>query len=305
MRLMLPSISTLAILASALTPARGQSAYLHTVLAQRAAALRAQWAAHPLPHQMIEPSLASGEILTPEINVAVAPGTPTIRLNIKPGSVGLFLIQGSLTSPNGQQSVSFQAQQPQYPPNPTRESLTIQVTSTFSNQGFGFYTEPGAWTLSNISLLAMDGTSVFYSAYQLAALFPSIKVKVRNHGTPDVTPPTIKSGTVLTPSISLSSPEPYFAAKFKVADNTSGVANLSMNFTAPNGAFGYGAYIELLAPVNKGKIIAAMLFQPGSPTGTYTIASLDACDVAGNCVSDTLPAEIQAILGTTTFQVTN
>ncbi len=254
---------------------------------------------------MTAPSLRAGSILTPNINVTVAPGTPRIMLDIDPGNVGLSAIEIEMASPDNVQFVLSTAFQPPYPPVPKHEKLTVQVSSPFANQGFGFYSEPGAWTLSEIVLVPKTGNPVSYSGSQLAALFPSIVINVTNPGTPDVTPPKIGHGKVLTPTVSLSSASPYFAARLKVSDSNSGVSNIYMSFNAPDGSFGYGAYSTILSPVNKGSVIASMMFQPTAPTGTYTIASLSVCDVANNCAEETAPEDIQKTLGTTTFQVTN
>jgi hypothetical protein len=43
----------------------------------------------------------------------------------------------------------------------------------------------------------------------------------------------------------------------------------------------------------------------GGPAGTWTIYDYEVCDVAGNCVYDANPSDIQSLFGTTTFKVKN
>ncbi len=292
----------LAALASTSAEARAQIT-TGALLEQHAAEARAYWAAHARPDGSTEPALTGGSILTPNINVAVAPGAPRIKLDIAPGSIGLSGFDIQLISPNNQQGVSVSGGPPSYLPMKTREVLMVQVSSAFANQGFGFYTLPGDWTLNEITLFSMDGSIISYSAQQLSGLFSNLIVHITNPGTPDVTAPTLGKGSVLTPTIDLSDAMPYFEAKMHVADDVSGVATVGMGFAAPDGSFGYGAYSTIFSPVKTGEVIASSAFQQTAPVGTYTINYLSVCDVAGNCTTKTSASDIQATLGTTTFVV--
>lgn len=73
------------------------------MMLERAAALRAAWAAKsaPIPSTTENPSVISGKVLTPTIDVQKAPGLPTIQLTIASGTVGADGLQISLVSPSG------------------------------------------------------------------------------------------------------------------------------------------------------------------------------------------------------------
>ncbi len=258
------------------------------------------------PASVVEPSLASGEVLTPTIDVTKAPGVPAVQVKLRSGTVGADSIIISLASPSGTHTVTASIQVPVYLPKPKTDTIKFQVASPFANQGFGLYAEPGAWTISNLILQSNDGGFIVYSPAQLSSLFPSIVVNVTNSGTPDVNPPTIGVGKILTPTVSLGGSSPYFAARLPVADDVSGVTIVSLGIAPPAGSTIYvNASSNITLPVQKGVVTIAGMLPAGATTGTYIINSLYACDAAQNCLSEMTSAEIQKALGSTTFQVTN
>ncbi len=273
--------------------------------------LRQQWAARAAlgrsPTAIVEPSVSAGKILTPTVNVGLAPGVPELQITVKSGTVGLNSFIVSMTSPSGLRSVSTGfVSPPGYPAEPRTETIKFQVTSPFTNDGFGLYTQPGGWTLSGLTLFAKDGQIVNYNGTEIAALFPSLTVNVVNDGTPDVTAPAILNGSILTPTVSLSAASPIFAARLGVKDDVSGVASVSLGISGPAGSsINTNAYVATSAPVLKGSVIPYLQIQATYPAGTYTITSVGACDVAQNCTYVTASADIASILGTTTFDVTD
>ncbi len=264
----------------------------------------------PASYAATEPAITAGRIITPSIDVSQPPGQIAISLTLKYGTVGISTILPAFTSPDGSHSISNFVSPPASPIQAPPKTFTVQIASPFANGGLGIYSEPGAWTLTSILLIAKDNTTVSYTGTQLAALFPSLAVNVTNNGTPDTTPPTISHGLILTPTVSISGANPYFAARMAVADTISGVADASIGFNAPapNGGFPMGgsAYVTTLAPLGQGDVTAvSQAFTTGAPTGTYTITNYTVCDYANNCLFETTPAEIKKRFGTTTFEVTN
>jgi hypothetical protein len=246
-----------------------------------------------------EPSLKSGSILTPDVNIAVAPGEAEIALQLDSGTIGLSQVEVEILSPSGLHNVTGGYYLPQYPPPPRKQSIDIDVG------GFDIYGESGAWSVVEVTLGSADGKTITYSGSKLAGLFPSLVVNVANANQADITPPTFGRGKILTPTVSLSAAAPYFAANLAVTDNLSGVASLSLGIGVPN----YGditANATPAASLLNGKLVPAVSFSPeNSPTGTYTIVYITICDAAGNCQTDSNAADIQRAFGTTTFQVTN
>jgi len=278
----------------------------HEQLLQLSAKLKAQWAeraAHGLvPLQATEPSLSSGKVLTPTIDVTKAPGLPTVLLHAHPGSVGIEFIQVEATSPSFTHNALVTLYPAAYPPPPSDETLRLQLSSPFTNEAFGLYAEPGAWAVSSILLVSQDGTFLSYSG---SAVFADPTINVINPGTPDVTAPSINHGTILTPGISLSDSAPYFAATLGVSDDLSGVANLYVTAVQSGTTTVIYAPASIGAPVLNGKLTAAAAIPSGTPTGTYTINTISVCDFAQNCVYLYQPAQISQVFKESTFQITN
>ncbi len=272
--------------------------------------LRNEWAARKAagatPATLVEPSVVAGAVLTPSVNVAVAPGVPALQLTLKSGTVGVSSLIATLTSPDGRHNISTSfVNPPAYPPEPAKQTLKFTVASPFSDYGFGFYTEPGAWMLTNVTLFTKDGQVIDYGSNQLAVLFSSTIVNVVNNGTPDTTPPSATKGMILTPTVSLGSASPTFAARLNAKDDISGVASIGIGIAGPAGSnFNTSAYVEVIYPATKGSFVSSTQLVQGNPVGTYTITSIGICDVAQNCVYDDSAADIMNLLGTTTFNVT-
>ncbi len=272
--------------------------------------LRTQWAARyaagETPVSVVEPSISSGTILTPTIDVTKAPGAPAVELTLHAGTVGAQYVTLGIESPTGMHSYqnSGGIQISAYPREPAKQTLKLQLGYPFGSGGSSLYTAPGAWQLYTLMIYSNDGTVITYTGQALAALFPSLVVNVQNSGTPDTTPPSIGKGTILTPSVSASSTSPYFAFRLPVHDNLSGVSYVNANVVNEAGNSGFATQSNIGLPVVSTNVVSYAMLPADTAPGTYTITNVFACDAAANCNVLNTPAEIEAALGATSFQVT-
>ena len=275
-------------------------------LLRRAAVLRAQWAARgEAARPAALPSIKSASFANSPVNVIKPPAGPEVTLKLKSGESGISSIQINMISPSGMQGIFGGYSLPPYPPQqPPSQTLTILVTSLFGGGGFNIFTEAGTWTVTNITLLSGSGSIVSYSGSALAEVFPNNALTVINPVRHDTTLPSFGTGTILTPTVSLSSPSPYFAANLEVAHKTFGVTSLNLSIQPPGNGFPLESYSEIPAPITKGTALTFDELSEGDPVGTYTITGIMVCDIAGHCLNDNSAADIQAAFGTTTFQVT-
>ena len=273
------------------------------------AALKKAWAQRVardpgLATAAVEPSLLSGRVVTPVVNVLKAPGLATIEIKYDGGTVGLAQVQVVIQSPSGAHSFLSISQLPSYPPLTGTRAAQIELIPAFG-AGFGLYAEPGKWTIENLTLQSIDGTFVTYGGQQLAAVFPNSAIPVENPGTPDTQPPSVVGGKLITSTVSLSGTSPYFVAQLAAKDNLSGVNSVSVELQPPDGNFPVYANGGATAPQLKRTLDAGYLLTSASPTGTWLIIGFGACDFAGNCFNDTSSADVQKLFGTTTFSVTD
>ena len=210
-------------------------------------------------------------------------------------SAGLYYVEANFVSNSGQ---NYTALVSTGAPNYTSGQITLQDTYNV----LSLYSEPGTWTLNSLYVLDLSYNAVSYSGSQLSALFPSLTFKVVNGGTPDVTPPTVTRGKLLTPTVSLSA-QPYFQALVGGTDGLSGASNLTITISGPN-IMGLQAYGALFAPAKTAAIVAGLDLAEFQ-TGSYTIDGYSFCDAADNCVAGSSEADVKALFGTTTFKVTN
>ena len=257
-------------------------------------------------HAATEPTLTAGRVLTPAINVTQAPGFPVVELTINTGTVGLSSLLVSVLSPSGQHSVSTSfVNPPVYPAPPKVLHLKVAIVSSFTNQGFGLYTEPGAWSVQSVTFFNKDSTLTNVSGTQLAALFANAStIQVTNPASPDVTPPKIDNATILTPTVSLSATTPVAAIRIPAIDTGSGLTSAFVNLSLPGVFGGLGLAASLTAPADHADLIAYTPVAANTQTGTYTITSASVCDYAGNCAQLNTPSAIAAHFSTTTITVT-
>lgn len=291
-------------------PRTPQDIRAQTVAAQTA--LRAQWAKRvergSVPATGTEPSLVAGRVLTPSVDVTKAPDVPEVQLTFNTGTVGISGIQVELMSPSGNHALVAGINVPTYPPPSGKLVIKSLLSSPFSNGGLGLYAEPGTWVIAFIQFISQDGQVTFLGASQLASLFKGpASVGVVNPGTPDFTLPVAGHGTILTPTVSLSSAQPYAAVKLSATDNLSGVFTGDVGFSLPGNpspTTSFSVYGQFDAPLLKGTLILSDLLPSSLTTGAYTINSYYVCDYANNCLYDNTPAGIAAHFDKTTITVT-
>jgi hypothetical protein len=269
-----------------------------------AAQLRKDWLAAGNPDlPTSHPSILGGRILTPTINVERQLAAPAIQVGFESSSSGLESVSFLFRSTTTDQWIQSTYTVPSSHPAMTHGTLTIQAPNQSDWAGnpnpgvFGPFTAPGTWMLQQIDIADRDGGSG-----GVGCSFLSCAIHVINHISPDVTPPMVIAGRVLTPTVSLGRRTPSFGVEMTVADNLSGVANGILLISDPNNRG--PAYFDLnatAAPVREGKV---RLFQSvaGGPAGTWTIVGVVLYDAAGNVLDD---HDVQSLFGTTTFTVTD
>jgi hypothetical protein len=275
--------------------------------------------AHAEVAAVAPPTLVSGAISGAKITIGSGIASPTIVFKYTaPGT--LIAWSFTFTSPHG--TYRYLAQATVQAPSgyfgflpPAGTSGTIE----FSDEAYPFslYAEAGTWKLTSAGLVDLAGNVSIYTGGALAKLFPSLALTVVNAGKQDFVPPVVASGKLLNLVVSLSSPLPYLGAFVTLTDNLSGAIIGGFYLTQPDGKPYYGYFppaYDAIAPAVPGTSgpgpVTAGGFQfgdqiaPGSPTGKWTIAGYQVCDVAGNCAKDTNSADVLKLFGTTSFVVT-
>jgi len=244
----------------------------------------------------IPPSITGGTIVSTTLTVGQPTSIPTVQVSYRTGAAGLGGLELVFTSPDGNESLAVS-----YAPHglSTRATVTVAQPSNVP-----YYTQPGQWPLVAAYIEDYSGNFVSYTQAQLATLFPSPMFTVVNNGPVDITPPVVTSGQILTPSVSLSSPVPVFAASLTGSDDVSGMYVPYVGILAPGASFSLVDQVTMPFPLLAGTGTAYSTVFAGDPTGTWSISFYELCDVAGNCFFDQSPADIQTLFGTTTFQVT-
>jgi hypothetical protein len=268
----------------------------------RAAELRQAWLASGRPRPTTAPVIVSGKILTPTLNVTVAPAAPEISVKFQTGPAGLaYIVAYYYSDTSGQlRYATYYAPGDFDAPSPAKGRLKIEQPIYGA---LGLYSAAGSWTLEQLTIADAAGNSTVYTGSQLASLFPSLNITVTNSGTPDTQKPVVTAGKILTPTVKLSSAYPSFRAKLTVSDNLSGVANVCVYVQEPGTGGGFCDDGTPPSPLLSGTVDGDTILK-GDPTGTWTIFGYQVCDVAGNCVFDDSAADVQALFGTTTFTVT-
>ncbi len=280
-----------------------QQAQTLSRLEARAAVLRRAWLASGHKAPAAGPAVISGILLTPNLDVDKAPAAPDISVNFQ-AAAGLSFISACFTSNTTTQTSCTVYEVPFGLSGPTGGKLRIRQPAG-GGGSLNLYAAPGAWSLTDLFLADMSGAVVNYNQSQIPTLFPGgSTINVTNIRTPDTSPPVITAGKVLTPVVSLSSANPGFGVQLTVSDNLSGVGQLCIEVSDPNGG-GYLCDATLPPSPRSGKVETAVYIGNSVPTGTWKITYYSVCDVAGNCISDNNPADIQSLFGTTTFTVTN
>jgi hypothetical protein len=276
---------------------------------QQASELRETWLASGRPLPRVVPSVTSGKILTPALNVTVAPAAPGINVGYQTGPGGLGALDAEYVSNStGQRLLSYYTA-PKGALTASSASITVRQPNgsgdgLYDGGALGLYAAPGTWTLVALTIVDQAGNFQTYNQSQLAPLFPSLTITVTNPLTPDTAAPVVSAGKILTPTVHLSSAYPVFEVNLTMSDNLSGVYLIFLCVLAPSSTAGHCSPNWPHVPALTGSVNAYVGLS-GVPKGTWTIQSLSVCDVAGNCIDNDTPPEIMALFGTTTFTVAN
>jgi hypothetical protein len=254
--------------------------------------------AHGAAPRLAAPAILSGKIVSAVLNVAKAPALPAFSIRYTaPGAIDY--ISFGFFSPSGQVYAgifTFYA--------PSERSGTLNVSEP--DYQLSLFSEPGVWTLSYVDIVDYDGSYAFYSTAALGTVFPSQTMRVINAVAPDVAPPAVLSGRILTPKVNAAGAFPWFEAVVVASDNLSGYDYIDLLLQEPNGDVGYPASAYASAPARNGAMVVGEDLSDitGSGLGTWTITGYQACDLANNCVTDTNAADVKKLFGTVTFEVT-
>jgi hypothetical protein len=246
------------------------------------------------------PRVSAGEIVSPTLNVATAPGlAPEIEIWFH-APAGLLYTIATFTSPHGQ-TLDSPYYYAGYKP-PTHSSLTFQASQP---SGARLYAEPGLWTLTSLEIVDLKYQATTYSAKKLAKLFPETTINVINNGAPDFTPPTISAGEILTHRVNLANPNAAFKANLSATDAGSGVATpIIVVNTSKTQQYAYQASQVLPLPSNGGTFditIPSLVF--AAFPGEWYVVAYGATDVAGNMFFEDRPEKVKAAFGDVRFLV--
>jgi hypothetical protein len=255
---------------------------------------------NPMQHRGVAPpAILSGSIVTPTVSVTTGAASPTFRFKFNaPGYY--YENQVGFTGPSGQ-SIGFG-----YFIAPPGAEKTGTITFDGAGQPLSVYTQPGVWKLTYAEITDLAGNKTVYDTDdQLDALFPSRTLNIVNQGRFDITPPVVSSGKILTPTVSLSSANPFLGVALTATDDLSGIYFVVIYLNEPGGtAYSGSDVLEAPTQMLAGTIMGGALLTPGLPTGTWTITGYEVCDYTNNCLTQTNPSTLQQQLGTTSFTVT-
>ena len=221
------------------------------------------------------PELLAAKIVNGrKFNVLSPPAAPTVQVEFSEDSSGLYYVYVQFISP----SHNRYASRSYYSPIPQkRGTLNVQLFPP----AFNFYSEPGTWTLNEVYLQDRAGNGRYYQNADLSAVLSgSPDIEVTNSRTPDVTPPDIDSGMVLTPMVGKNG---YFRVRFDSSDDISGVQYAYACFSSPSntttecaaGAAYPDTFKLSVTTTGEGKFDHA-------EAGTWTMSYAYVGDVAGN-----------------------
>jgi hypothetical protein len=245
------------------------------------------------------PRISAGKIVSPTLNVDVAPGlAPTVEIWFH-ASAGFLYTVATFTSPHGQTLTSAFYNEGYKPP--THSSLTFEASQP---SGARLYAEAGAWTLTSIEIVDTKYQATTYSAKKLAKLFPQATINVVNNGTPDFMPPTISAGEILTHRVNLDDPNAVFKASLTASDAVSGVATPILVLASKTAQFNFEPEQILPLPSNDGTFditVSSLAFE--AFPGEWYVAGYGAFDVAGNLFFEDRLQKVKALFGRVSFVV--
>lgn len=251
--------------------------------------------------------ITAGQLVTTSLNVAKQPAAPEISVTYQNCNPGLLQIDAyflSSSTPVQRLETSFNLGSVKAPPSTQGTIKFKQIGSQYGFGQFNPYSAAGTWTLTDIYIRDLATVYTHYDQAALTPLFNTLTLNLTNNGKPDTTAPLITSGELLTPTVSINS-HPYFFANLGLSDDVSGVVSAYVAVRPPGNGSPVTYYKYLPLPLKKGTVKAFDYLGKQTVTGTWTIYSVFACDVAHNCTYITSPTDIQNLFGTTTFELVN
>ena len=197
-----------------------------------------------------------------------------------------------------------------YDENPFPAQVTLRgylpyspFTPSYEN-AFNLYTEPGTWTMVSATICSSLGANCsYYQGAQLQSIFSSLTLAITNRNRPDIKPPKLRSGNIVTQTVSIAHGPPL-EIDIAAADNVSGLGTVAVAVCM--GLICYDTTnIQPLEPMRKGSVATTFSFPANAQTGTYTVTRITLSDLAGSSIVISAQSQINAAFdGHTTFNVT-
>jgi hypothetical protein len=267
---------------------------------QAAASLRGAWrrAGHTARDAaaVAPPAITGGTVSGRNLAVGDPTAYPRIKFAYRTGTPGLSAVDFIFTSPNQQAAYYAAYNEPDY----STEGLhSFDATSPPA-----LWSQPGTWTLASIQIIDRAGNMTTYDAGQIATLFHTPSYSVVNTGLVDALAPVITAGKLYNTTVSLSATYPLLRASITASDHGSGLFLAYLLIQAPGSTDGFYEDVPLPRPKISEAVNADTVFASYDTTGTWSIIGFAVCDFAMNCSGSVKPADILALFGTTTFNVT-
>jgi len=268
---------------------------------QAAASLRAAWlhAGHAAGQTagVALPAVTGGTVSGTNLAVGDPTAYPKIKFSYQTGPSGLYTVNFIFTSPSGQSVYQAAYGEPDYS---TAGEHSFDVISPPA-----LWSQPGTWTLAQVQILDRAGNMTTYDSGQIATLFRSPSYTVVNTGLVDALAPVISAGKLYNTTVSLRGKYPLLRASITASDHGSGLWLAYLLIQPPGSSYAFYEDVPLPRPKIAEAVNADTVFAASDQTGTWNIVGFAVCDWALNCSGSTKPADVQALFGTTTFNVTN
>lgn len=253
---------------------------------------------HPQPARAYDltPPVLKSIRTTGSVNALRSDQFVTVTLDMTDDLSGITYYRVKFESPSGRQFVLREKNAA----TPLLEATPVlEVGATpYGDWTFGRFAEPGIWRATQVYVSDADNNGTNYDADQLPA-FGSTTFTVTNAGGYDIEPPTLKSGTIDTPTISLSTAPngtrpgtlPFASMQMLVSDTgdgaVSGMQYAAMMFCWYDTIVDCGANFTLEgitnhAGVRNATVTAGTQMQRQQAPGHYVLVLATLQDNAGN-----------------------
>jgi hypothetical protein len=265
------------------------------------------------------------------VNATKAGQYVEVKLSATDNLSGVYAVVIELISPQGNQTI-VQSLYTTAPTTRYKVSELMGIPRYGNSSGeFNIDSQPGTWSVYAVYIADLAGNEAVYDQAQLAALGPTTFTVTNAEYTEQG--PALISGSILTPTLSLSTPPvgtapgtaPLAEVSVQASENVTpafeGIDVESAYFCLSpmnNGvcADEFGVLVQTGQPVHaaatltlSGQILSSI--NPGQPvqTGTYYLETVNLDDTLGNSVSytDTMfggTVDLSSIFGSTTITVT-